>query len=86
MPVKSADVLVGIAAINPRTLWNTTAGFNPLHATLKWPADDQPVQVQLPEGWPTDWPLWFKVKGEHAFFYVGEQAEQQSSKIAAEKK
>ena len=57
---------------------------NPLHTTLPWPKDEQPVAVPLPADWPAVLPLWLKVKGEHAFFYSGEQAARQASQISDE--
>lgn len=83
-PLQSLDLLLGISASNLRTLWGMTAGFNPLHASLPWPKDEQPVAVPLPADWPISVPLWFKVKGEHAFFYSGEQAARQASQISNE--
>ncbi len=83
-PLQSLDLLLGISGNNLRTLWGMTAAFNPLHATLPWPKDEQPVAVPLPDDWPTNLPLWFKVKGKHAFFYSGEQAARQANQISNE--
>lgn len=85
LPVKSVDALIGVAATNPRTLWNMSAAFNPLVSTLSWPADDTPVQLPMPEGWPQAFSLWLKVKGEHAIVYVGEQAAKEAEQISLEK-
>lgn len=84
MPVAGADLLVGLTATSPRTLWNMSAAFNPLTKTMSWPVDDQPVAVPMPEGWPATVPVWLKASGQQAMLYTGERAAAQASQISAE--